>query len=264
MSPVADPLVNRGIPFILHTGKSRREPSLAEWRDHPIVGTPAALTGAGVGGEGLLCRVNPDARAHPLSGAPTSGSTGSIGSFVQPQHLNQLCARSAKPALDRADPHLTDRRCFLVRETARADEREHFALLGRKLRHSFTEILEVEVALLVAGNRKTARIKAIAVLHFSGSLSIIRVVDVAEDREQPGPQASSRLEPFRFAPRAQEGFLDQVVGHRNRAGERNREGARKLDPASGSSLKLADGIAASQELRSLRSLIAPRNEQATP
>ena len=33
VSPVARRLVNRGVPFILYTGKSRHEPSLAEWRD---------------------------------------------------------------------------------------------------------------------------------------------------------------------------------------------------------------------------------------
>jgi DNA-binding response OmpR family regulator len=40
-SPVARRLVGRGVPFVLHTGKSRREPSLAEWRDWPIVEKPA-------------------------------------------------------------------------------------------------------------------------------------------------------------------------------------------------------------------------------
>jgi DNA-binding response OmpR family regulator len=40
-SPVARRLVGRGVPFILHTGKSRREPSLAEWSDWPIVEKPA-------------------------------------------------------------------------------------------------------------------------------------------------------------------------------------------------------------------------------
>ena len=40
-SPLARRLVRRGVPFILHTGKSRREPSLAEWRDWPIVEKPA-------------------------------------------------------------------------------------------------------------------------------------------------------------------------------------------------------------------------------
>jgi DNA-binding response OmpR family regulator len=40
-SPVARRLVCRGVPFILYTGKSRREPSLAEWRDCPIVEKPA-------------------------------------------------------------------------------------------------------------------------------------------------------------------------------------------------------------------------------
>jgi DNA-binding response OmpR family regulator len=40
-SPLARRLVHRGVPFIFYTGKSRREPSLAEWRDCPIVEKPA-------------------------------------------------------------------------------------------------------------------------------------------------------------------------------------------------------------------------------
>jgi DNA-binding response OmpR family regulator len=40
-SPLARRLVRRGLPFILYTGQSRREPSLAEWRDRPIVEKPA-------------------------------------------------------------------------------------------------------------------------------------------------------------------------------------------------------------------------------
>jgi DNA-binding response OmpR family regulator len=42
VSPLARRLVNRGVPFVLYTGKSRHEPSLAEWRDCPIVEKPAS------------------------------------------------------------------------------------------------------------------------------------------------------------------------------------------------------------------------------
>jgi DNA-binding response OmpR family regulator len=40
-APLARRLVRRGLPFILYTGKSRAEPSLAEWRDCEIVEKPA-------------------------------------------------------------------------------------------------------------------------------------------------------------------------------------------------------------------------------
>ena len=40
-SPLARRLLRRGVPFVFYTGKSRREPSLAEWRDCPIVEKPA-------------------------------------------------------------------------------------------------------------------------------------------------------------------------------------------------------------------------------
>ena len=41
VSPVARRLVNRGVPFVLYTGQSRHEPSLAEWRHCSIVEKPA-------------------------------------------------------------------------------------------------------------------------------------------------------------------------------------------------------------------------------
>ena len=42
VSPVARRLLNQGVPFVLYTGKSRHEPSLAEWRDCSIVEKPAS------------------------------------------------------------------------------------------------------------------------------------------------------------------------------------------------------------------------------
>jgi DNA-binding response OmpR family regulator len=42
VSPLARRLVNRGVPFVLYTGKSRHEPSLAEWSDCSIVQKPAS------------------------------------------------------------------------------------------------------------------------------------------------------------------------------------------------------------------------------
>ena len=47
VSPVARQLFDRGVPFVLYTGKSRHEPSLAEWRDCPIVEKPASPRGIG-------------------------------------------------------------------------------------------------------------------------------------------------------------------------------------------------------------------------
>jgi DNA-binding response OmpR family regulator len=40
-APLARRLVRRGLLFILYTGKSRAEPSLAKWRDCEIVEKPA-------------------------------------------------------------------------------------------------------------------------------------------------------------------------------------------------------------------------------
>jgi DNA-binding response OmpR family regulator len=41
VSPLARRLFRRGLPFVLYTGKSRSEPSLAEWTDCQIVEKPA-------------------------------------------------------------------------------------------------------------------------------------------------------------------------------------------------------------------------------
>jgi DNA-binding NtrC family response regulator len=41
-SPLARRLFRQGVPFVLYTGKSRFEPSLAEWRACPILEKPAS------------------------------------------------------------------------------------------------------------------------------------------------------------------------------------------------------------------------------
>jgi DNA-binding response OmpR family regulator len=42
VTPLARRLARRNVPFVLHTGMSRSEPSLSEWRDFPIVEKPAS------------------------------------------------------------------------------------------------------------------------------------------------------------------------------------------------------------------------------
>jgi len=42
VTPLAHRLARRNVPFILHTGMSRSEPSLMEWRDFPIVEKPSS------------------------------------------------------------------------------------------------------------------------------------------------------------------------------------------------------------------------------
>ena len=42
VTPLARRLARRSVPFILHTGMSRSEPSLMEWRNIPIVEKPAS------------------------------------------------------------------------------------------------------------------------------------------------------------------------------------------------------------------------------
>jgi DNA-binding response OmpR family regulator len=40
-TPVARRLVGRGVPFVVYTGNSQREPGLKEWKDYSIVEKPA-------------------------------------------------------------------------------------------------------------------------------------------------------------------------------------------------------------------------------
>ena len=42
VTPLARCLARRNVPFILHTGMLRSEPSLTEWTDFPIVEKPAS------------------------------------------------------------------------------------------------------------------------------------------------------------------------------------------------------------------------------
>jgi DNA-binding response OmpR family regulator len=42
VTPLARRLARENVPFILHTGMSRSEPSLSEWRNFPIVEKPAS------------------------------------------------------------------------------------------------------------------------------------------------------------------------------------------------------------------------------
>jgi DNA-binding response OmpR family regulator len=42
VTPLARRLARRNVPFILHTGMSRSEPSLTEWRNFPIVEKPVS------------------------------------------------------------------------------------------------------------------------------------------------------------------------------------------------------------------------------
>lgn len=42
VTPVARRLAARGVPFVLHTGKSRHEPNLTEWSDRSILEKPAS------------------------------------------------------------------------------------------------------------------------------------------------------------------------------------------------------------------------------
>src|SRR6185312_158890 len=151
------------------------------------------------------------------------------GRVVERQQLSELRTGAAQAALDRADPHFANDSGFLIREAARADQRQHLALLGWQPRQGPAEIFQVEMALLVARNREPARIKAVAILDLAGAFAIIRIVDVAQDGEQPCPQAGPGLELLRVAPGAQKRFLDKIVGERNRARQGNRERAQILD-----------------------------------
>ena len=90
--------------------------------------------------------------------------------------LDQFRTRPAQTALDRADLDIADLGRFFVGEAARADQSQHLALFGRELGQRLAEILEVEVAFLIAGDDEAARIGAVAVLDLAPALAIVGIV----------------------------------------------------------------------------------------
>jgi hypothetical protein len=113
--------------------------------------------------------------------------------------------------------------------TARAHKDQDFALLRRKLGQCSAEVLEIEVTFLIAEDLETTHIQCVAVLDLAGALAIVGIVDVAQNREQPRPQASPGLELVRFAPGSQKRLLNEVVSGRFRPAERYRERPQMLD-----------------------------------
>jgi hypothetical protein len=67
------------------------------------------------------------------------------------------------------------------------------------------------MALLIAQHGKPPGKSAVAVLNLAEALAMIRVIDVAQDSDQPYAQARPGLKLIRLAPRSQQGLLDEVV-----------------------------------------------------
>src|SRR5579871_3392587 len=89
----------------------------------------------------------------PRSACLTNALAGErIGVFVEPEQLDELGAGAAETALDRADLDFADRRRLLVGQAVGANQDQHLALLQRQPGERAAKILEVEVALLVAGD----------------------------------------------------------------------------------------------------------------
>jgi len=62
------------------------------------------------------------------------------------------------------------------------------------------------VALLVTDDGDPSREEAVAVLELAGALAVLRVVDIAENGEQPSAQTGSALKFVRVAPCSQQGL----------------------------------------------------------
>ena len=96
VSPVARRLVNRGIPFILHTGKSRHEPSLAEWRDCSIVAKPASPRALVSAVRTALSRRS--RRWNVASARAAAGAIRRAGPWPRPAHRLFRPGPTAQPA----------------------------------------------------------------------------------------------------------------------------------------------------------------------
>ena len=79
------------------------------------------------------------------------------------------------------------------------------------------------MALLISGDSEAAGVDAVTVLNLPGALAILRIVNVAENSEEPRAQTCPALKFVRVAPCSQQGVLDEVISHRDGSAKRNRK-----------------------------------------
>src|SRR5580704_5386153 len=156
-----------------------------------------------------------DARRLPHAGP---------GPVVESHEFAELGSSATETTIDRASLHAANDCSLCVRRPACANQNQDFALLCWKLGERNTHICEVEVTLLISGDRNPPGVFAVTILlDLAGALPVLRIKNVAENGEQPRAKICSRLKFLRIGPGAQQGLLNEVVSKGHGSAERNRE-----------------------------------------
>src|SRR5208283_4277855 len=148
---------------------------------------------------------------------------GSVARPVLPVKLDQLQPGAVQATLHRSNLYLADCGRFFICTTARPHEDQDFPLASWKFGQCSTKVLKIDMALLIARDRETAGVHAVAVLCLAGALAKSGIEDVPQDCQQPGPQICPDSKLIRLAPCAQKRFLDKVITGRYRPGKRDSE-----------------------------------------
>jgi len=126
------------------------------------------------------------------------------------EKLLEHFARTRDTALYSPDRAAADGCGFLVRQAARADEQQRRALAGRQRGQRAVEFAQFDLAVVI---RKYARLRQRARVHAHGLELLaahLRVVLVAQDREEPRLKIGSGLEALDVGQRPQQRLLNQV------------------------------------------------------
>src|SRR6516164_5270571 len=128
------------------------------------------------------------------------------------QQIGKARTGAIDPALDGPHRTIANCGCLLVGEPGRTDQDKGFPLVGRQLRERYTKLLELDPALLLGMRFQRLRVASIRILDFAPTLAVLRPKQIAQYREEPRRHICPRLERMDVGHRAQERFLDQIVG----------------------------------------------------
>ena len=184
------------------------------------------IDGRVIRGQDLRARPSAARRAFGVGQRTDDRRSRDLRSIVAEQ-LDQPVARARNAALDRADGHLADIRRFFVRQPGGAHQDQRFALIDRQLLQRAAQIAQMQLRVVIRRDRHLAGADAVRILDLELAMAQLRVVAVAQDREQPRLQVAAGLELLAVGPRLEHRVLHQIVGARRIAAQRAAEGAQR-------------------------------------
>jgi hypothetical protein len=117
----------------------------------------------------------------------------------------------------------------LVGEAFRPHEDERLALLVGQLLERAAEVGQREAAVMARLLGDLLGQDAFGIRHLAAGLAAFGIEGVAQDREQPGAHVGAGLELVDVGPRLDHRVLHEIVCPRDVAGERQGEGAHRLE-----------------------------------